>query len=343
MIDTAELDALKSQNLADIVGRYTTLHRVSGREFAGPCPRSGCDADDDGFHVGRGRDGSWFWFCRKCHPVFGDVVEFARWLHGYDFLQAVAWARGGVAVVEAMPRKPVHTVAAARAWDLVDVERMIDTACRALTSASDLGMAGRAYLARRALSMATADRFFVGVHMAWDRQLHATRPALCMPWARGDVVEAIKYRFCEVPTGGMRLTSESGSRYDGMFGRNAYGGRYDLVIITEGEINAMSVHQAARAAGWTWIDAVSVGGEGGAEVSTTQAATVAEACTDFARVLTWLDNPKYAAALRDGVPGARAIRSHVGDDGVKYDANELLQGGALQDFLSAVLGQLWPT
>ena len=341
MIDTAEIDALKRQNLADIVSRYTTLHRASGREFAGPCPHSGCDADDDGFHVGQ-RDGSWFWFCRKCHPAFGDVVEFGRWLHGYDFLQAVAWAHGGVAVVEPTPRKPVHTVATPRARNLAEVERKIDTACVALTGDGDLGAAGRAYLAKRALSMATADKFFLGVHMAWDRQLHATRPALCMPWARGDVVEAIKYRFCEVSTGGMRLTSESGSRFDGMFGRNAYGGRYDLLVITEGEINAMSVHQAARAAGWPWIDAVSVGSEGAA-VSATQVATVAEACTDFARVLTWLDNPTHAAALRDGVPGARAIRSHVGDDGVKYDANELLQDGALFDFLSAVLGRLWPT
>jgi len=70
MIATTELEELKTQNLPVLVERYTTLRRVSGREFAGPCPRAGCDADTDGFHVGRYDNGAWWWFCRKCHePV----------------------------------------------------------------------------------------------------------------------------------------------------------------------------------------------------------------------------------------------------------------------------------
>ena len=51
MVDTQELDALKRVNLADVVERFTTLRKASGREFCGPCPRAGCDADEDGFHV----------------------------------------------------------------------------------------------------------------------------------------------------------------------------------------------------------------------------------------------------------------------------------------------------
>ena len=339
MVDTDELDALKRLNLADVAGRFTTL-RKRGGEFAGPCPRAGCDADEDGFHVGRRDDGSWWWFCRKCHDKRGDIVELARWLHGYDFLQAVAWAHGGIAVVEAKPRAPVRTVATARAWDVAGVERKIDTACRALADdTGELGAVGRAYLAKRALTMPTAERFFLGVHMAWDGKLKQARPALSLPWARADVVTAVKYRFCEVPTGGMRLTSERGSHFDSMFGRNTLGGAYDVLVLTEGEINAMSVHQAARAAGWPWVEAVSIGGEDAA-LSAITVAAVAELAGDFKRVLTWMDKPSHAAALRDAVPGAQAIRSHEGD--VKYDANELLQRDMLVPFLGAVFGRLWP-
>lgn len=342
MVDAHVLDELKTQDMATLVARYTTLKRASGREFAGPCPRAGCDADVDGFHVGRERDGSrWWWFCRKCHPRRGDVVEFARWLFGYDFQEAVAWARGGVVVVESStPRVPAQPVATTRAWDATQVERKIDAACVALVRDGDLGRVARAYLAKRGITMATADRFFVGAHMAWDRQLHQERPALSLPWANGDVVEAVKYRFVEVPAGGMRFTSEGGSTFGGVFGRNAYSGGYGVLVVVEGELNAMSVHQVARQAGWP-VDCVSMGGEGGA-LSNATVALVADLATDFNRVLVWLDKPEYAAALRDAVPGARALRSHVDGDGVKWDANELLQNGMLVEFVVRIMGRLWP-
>ena len=188
MIATTELDELKTRDLPALVGRYTTLHRASGREFAGPCPRAGCDADTDGFHVGRGKDGSWWWFCRKCHERRGDAVEFARWLLGYDFATAVEWVRGGVAVVQpSTPRTPAQPVATARAWDVHQVEREIDAGARALGGDGELGRAARAYLGKRGITLATADRFFVGAHDAWDRQLKHARPALALPWAVADV------------------------------------------------------------------------------------------------------------------------------------------------------------
>lgn len=340
MIATTELEELKTQNLPVLVERYTTLRRVSGREFAGPCPRAGCDADTDGFHVGRYDNGAWWWFCRKCHERRGDAVEFARWLLGHDFATAVEWVRGGVAVVQpSTPRTPAQPVATARAWDVHQVEREIDAGARALGGDGELGRVARAYLVKRGITLATADKFFVGAHEAWDRELRRARPALALPWAVADVVEAVKYRFVEVPTGGMRFTARAGSTFTGVFGRNAYGGRYDVLVVAEGELNAMSVHQAARAAGWPWIDAVSIGGEGGA-LSATTVALVADLATDFRRVLMWLDDAAHAVALRDAVRGARALRSH--NDGVKWDANELLQRGMLVAFLSQVMGRLWP-
>lgn len=339
MIAKTEFEELKTRYLPALVERYTTLRRVSSREFDGPCPRAGCDADTDGFHVGRYDNGAWWWFCRKCRKRRGDAVEFARWLLGYDLTTAVEWVRGGVAVVQSStPRTPAQPVANARAWDVHQVEREIDAGVRALVADGELGRVARAYLVRRGITLATAERFFVGAYDAWDRQLRRARPALALPWAVADVVEAVKYRFVEVPDSGMRFTARAGSTFTGVFGRNAYGSRYDVLVVAEGELNAMSVAQAARAAGWPWVDAVSIGGEGGA-LSATTVALVREIATDFRRVLMWLDDPKHAAALRDAVPGARALRSHV--DGVKWDANELLQRGMLAAFLNQIMGRLW--
>ena len=40
--------------------------KQKGSEYKGPCPLSGCDADDDGFHVKLGRNGQPSFGCRKC-------------------------------------------------------------------------------------------------------------------------------------------------------------------------------------------------------------------------------------------------------------------------------------
>ena len=335
MIDVLELDALKVKDLPGMLGNFTTLKRATGREFCGPCPSCG---GVDRFHVGRERDGArWWWFCRQCHPASGDVVEFARWLFGYDFAQAVAWARGGLATaVPSTPRTPAQavTVATRRAWDATQVEHKIDAACRALVSDTDLGRAARAYVARRGLTLATCERFFVGALVAHDSKLHHERPALSLPWCNADVVHGVRYRFFDVPPGGQKITSESGSTFaGGVFGRNAFSAHYGTVVVTEGELNAMSVVQVARAHGWA-IDAVSVGSESGLPVQ-----CLREIASDFAHMVVWFDKPAIAAGARDAVPGAVALRSPV-VDGVELDANKLLQRGMLATILAQAFARL---
>jgi len=69
--------------VVDMVQRNTTLHRVAstrGGEWAGPCPRCG---GRDRFHA----TGTW-WFCRKCHPKRGDVIEYMMWSERVSFVAA---------------------------------------------------------------------------------------------------------------------------------------------------------------------------------------------------------------------------------------------------------------
>lgn len=79
MYDTT---ALKERlNLVDLAERDAHLRRVSGvGEFAGPCPKCG---GEDRFHV----TATW-WFCRQCHEKRGDVIEYIQWRDGLDFAQA---------------------------------------------------------------------------------------------------------------------------------------------------------------------------------------------------------------------------------------------------------------
>ncbi len=78
-----DLESIKERtDLLALAGQYTHLARVSGAEYAGPCPRCG---GTDRFHV-NGEAG--WWFCRQCHDKRGDAIEFVRWVDGLPFREA---------------------------------------------------------------------------------------------------------------------------------------------------------------------------------------------------------------------------------------------------------------
>lgn len=80
---TIDIPSVKqSIDLIDYAGHYTTLHRESAHEQAGPCPKCG---GEDRFHC----TADWF-MCRQCHPKRGDAIEFVMWVNGRTFKEAVA-------------------------------------------------------------------------------------------------------------------------------------------------------------------------------------------------------------------------------------------------------------
>lgn len=93
-----DLEALKnSVNLCDLAGQFTTL-AGRGKELKGPCPRCG---GKDRFYVQRE-----FFACRKCHPRRGNAIDFACWLRGCDFMEAVTWLSNGNPPTLAEPPAP---------------------------------------------------------------------------------------------------------------------------------------------------------------------------------------------------------------------------------------------
>jgi len=107
------------------------------------------------------------------------------------------------------------------------------------------------------------------------------------------------------------------------------------LVLCEGELNALSLWQAARATGLDRLDVLSFGSDSnaGGELAGKLAAR-------YRRVIVWADDPDKTRAAMAGIPGARGLRSPQDDSGRKLDANALLQAGALGDFLAEALARL---
>ena len=70
----------ESTDLLDLIGCDVALRRVSGDEYAGPCPRCG---GRDRFHC----TATW-WFCRQCRPERGDAIAYVEWRDDLSFVEA---------------------------------------------------------------------------------------------------------------------------------------------------------------------------------------------------------------------------------------------------------------
>lgn len=84
----------KTLDIVEVARRYTTLHKESATEWAGPCPRCG---GRDRFRVtSRG------FFCRKCTEEpgagghWGDAIDLVRLATGCDFRSALMNLTAGV-------------------------------------------------------------------------------------------------------------------------------------------------------------------------------------------------------------------------------------------------------
>lgn len=89
MIESTVVEMARQTNLINLVGNSIELRRESAQEWSGPCPV--CQGNDR-FHVKA--DG---FFCRRCHPEFGDAIEYMRWLHKDTFTGAVERLTGHTA------------------------------------------------------------------------------------------------------------------------------------------------------------------------------------------------------------------------------------------------------
>lgn len=323
-ISQLTIDQAKQTNLISLAERYTTLRKEAAKEYAGPCPHCG---GVDRFHVKS--DG---WFCRQCHPQFGDAIALVRWMEGVDFMVAVEQLTGEAPARRVAP-KP-HTKPAA--W-LDDAESIVSSAHNRLTESS---CPGADYLTGRCISPHTWEAFSLGYRE--DVALPGTggqerAPGIVMPWTRGGKLTAIRYRFLRMheytDLDGKPRKAKQTAMPDSDFAGCLYGGQGLLgcagdlrtLVLCEGEINALSIWQVAHT--WQW-DVLSLGSE---------SAKLTSAAIDYARrferVIVWMDKPEVARSLMALIAGAHGISSPV-REGVKLDANDMLQRGWLGGLLA---------
>lgn len=326
-IDTERLKA--SIDLIALAERYSTLHRHSGREMAGPCPLPRCTAKTDGFHVHA--DG--WWKCYTCHPKPADVIEFVMLVRGISFREACEWLGAGEfpapQPVRRAERKPESDEWKAAAWQRSAYQQW-DLAVQRL-AAPQAGEEGRVYLVSRSIQPETWHAWKLGFTPAADSPDERKRPAIIIPWTwtRQYPLCALQYRYTEDTKPKYYATKHSSKRLFGLHMRVP--GAHTLLML-EGELNAMSAWQALRNWEIAGVDVVSFGSDGAA---TSEYAVGLAA--KYSRVIVWADKAKSAAAAAVAAGGkAHALRS-IYQDGQKLDANALLQSGILEEVLAEAL------
>lgn len=196
----------------------------------------------------------------------------------------------------------------------------------------------RQYLEGRGFERKTWERFGFGFDPAvavpgTDGKQRA--PAIVMPWFGGGQLRALRYRFLSAqqrPTGKTVKQIGRGSPKGLFFGGLGLEGfqafqtdkpteRLRCLFVCEGEMNAMSIWQAAHPAR---VDVVSIGSQ-----DSKLTAPMLDFVARYGDVVAWLDQPDRSAnvvsAIRERVPHVLGIASPKDND-----ANDWLKLGKLQ-------------
>lgn len=323
MIDTGSIR--ETTDLVGLAGTVTTLRRAAAREWAGPCPKCG---GQDRLHVK-----SDYWFCRSCYSHDNgkphDAIAWLMWLDGLTFTEACRRLDSGAVSAGPRPRVAPVVQKAPPAW--TDATWQAEARHEAQAAANTLhgrgGESARAYLESRGLLPPTWLAWGLGAGLRWSVALQKEAPCIVIPWRAGPDVTALQYRFYgpDVDKGARFAQRKGGARV--LFGMNLLEEHHTLILV-EGEINALSLWQHAGGRG---LDVVSFGAEAGAS-----SAAARDLAAGYRRVFVWADQADKVTGAMHEIPGAFGLRS-VDREGVKLDANALLQRRMLRDYLTAIL------
>ena len=340
-VKDAALSLRETTSCADIIATMTAVTlRKNGRELTGACPKCG---GDDRFYVTQDNACA----CRKCHTPRMDAVGLVAWLQNATMHEAVDILSGGRQYSQ-LPAPP-----ATQKTKRTDEDNAYNATWRSkvageaqrnhyrLLEETAGAASARSYLREtRGLAPDTWQAFTVG----YQEKTHVTgtqrtAPAISWPVCTQDgSTYGVKYRFLEAQDVGkdkpLRYTSRSGTRLaDSLFGAQLLYAdatrRYRALVICEGEINAMSIWQAANVAG---VDVVSFG----SEAQNTLPDWAIDYASGYGCVVTWLDTASKAqetkaqlASLSHVIPLQSPIR------GEKQDANACLLSGTLSALIQS--------
>ena len=326
-------------DLVSYVSALVSLHKSGAYWISvNGCPV--CGEGKDRFQIKRTLSGD-VWMCRKCHAdKYHSVLDFLMAYHKETFKEALRRAGGEVQ----QPRrelgngKPVQSPAPVQVlpdqtWQACAWKQTDEASDRLLESES--GEPGRRYLTERGISRGAMYMNMLGYVPIVKLRPTPKHPngfviphgAIVIPWLDvGNVVTAIKYRFTDGYK--MRYTFW-GDDMPYLFGLQHILESDQTLLFVEGELNAISVLQTLPRG----VSVVSAGSEGNGN-----AALLKALARHYSRVVVWTDDPDKARTIRERMnrPEARLLKSPV-IDGVKYDANQMLQAGLLMEFISAEL------
>ncbi len=332
------MDAMTINQTVEILPLLSHSLRKAGAYHVGACPFCG---GRDRFTVKHTPSGD-RWHCRHCGDgKYHTVIDFVMRRDNVDFKTAMK-ILGGETAAPARPAarpKPQPLRLPSAEWQ-AEAWHEVDAAMTRLTTPH--GAAARAFLQSRGLSFAMWEAWLLGCGMVYDPVARRERPAIVIPWrdaeAGRDTITALKYRFIDADPNpkALRYSSKRGSTFDLPFGMfDILPGFHHTLLLVEGEINCISVTQCRM----NGVSVLSFGSEGGGRHDVLRA--IAE---KYKRVFVWADdvNPqqaKRAEELRALVRGGGRVLRSPKRDGAKWDANQLLQAGALGEFLASVFSQ----
>ena len=287
---------------------------------------------------------SWTWYSqagRDGKALGGSVIDWYMHMHGCSIGEAIralgAMLDGGA--IPAMPKpRSVKPSTKPPGWKRLrwqrDAAAWLDAAQTFLYDTDDPASApGREYLAKRGITLEMAIAFGMGFADAWNIKARRNMPALLVPWMNRQIT-AIQYRFISVGK-----DDETADRFGQLKGgeRLLFGlqhclpaepGQLQTLFLVEGELNAVSVFQAAY--GQFACDVLSFGPR--SNIGRHNQQVIAKVAQRYRHVIVWADEPADALNALGTIPNALPVRSPM-IDGKEHDANDLLKAGLLDDVL----------
>lgn len=320
-------------DMLDLASSYSQLKKVSMRYHAGPCPMTGCISENDGFFVDTSLNIA---ACRRCKwqesGQGAGPVGFIANIHTLDVHEARDYILGreiSVTLPKIEVRKRVERVKPV--GERLDFSDFMNWAGENLTSDSGLADWARDYFSGRGIEERALSHFGVGVVTQWDT------PFVALPFRSNTdgILCGVRLR---ASGGKWTRKSVKGSTFqDASFGLNTIKG-HQLAVITEGEINAISIWQTLDDLSVA-ADVVSVGSEGALKHSSKR---LVETHLKVAKsLIIWADKVTKGDEVRESIarvrPDMGVIVLHSkeveGRKG-KTDANDLLLAGNLSALMA---------
>ena len=326
------MDASRINQTIELLSLVRHGLKKAGRYHFGACPFCG---GVDRFTIKHTPEGD-RWHCRQCGDgKYHTAIDYIMRRDNCDFKTAYQTLTGKNpeaiqmdSIIRAKHESNLITLPSPE-WQAQTLQ-LVDKASDLLLS--DKGQAGQEYLMKRGLHRGTWYAWHLGFSSVYDPKAKRKRPAISIPWldmdASGEVITAVKFRFIDNDSNGLRYTSLAGSK-PLLFGLWDVTESHNTLLLVEGEINALSLWQCIPRG----VNVISFGSEDGGRAPVLQAFA-----KKYESVFVWCDDVtrtnQYESMLSRPCQKIQSLKI----DGNKLDANWLLQKNELHNFLNHILG-----